>query len=334
MHDNDLYPIGDAARRSGLSVSAVRFYSDAGVIAPTRLTEAGYRLYDVHAIARLEFVRTLRELDVGLEEIRRVIGGESTLHDLLTAHLETVERQERGLRTKGAVLRTLVRQKGTAAQAALLHKLVSMSDEEREQLIDDFWNEVGVDLDVPAEFVERLRQLRPQLPQDPTAARLEAWIELADLVRDREFRAAVHAYLRSTYTTEPGKLFAAAPVQEFMYGTGVPIMEDIVALQRSGAPVESPLAQDAIARLAQASTALGAERDSPAERERMASYFTALITLMDEEGAVQDPWFDSTHGRYMSLVAVINGTPPVEEEDERMLLAWMVAALRASAPGD
>ncbi|WP_344098009.1 MerR family transcriptional regulator, partial [Nocardiopsis tropica] len=153
MHDNDLYPIGDAARRAGLSVSAVRFYSDAGVIPPTRLTGAGYRLYDVHAIARLELVRTLRELDAGLEDIRQVLDGERTLHDLLTAHLGIVERQERGLRARRAVLRTLVRQEGTADQAALLHKLVSMTDEERERLVDDFWNEVGAGLDVPPGFV-------------------------------------------------------------------------------------------------------------------------------------------------------------------------------------
>ncbi|MFH9426122.1 MerR family transcriptional regulator [Streptomyces sp. NPDC017529] len=34
MNDHELYPIGDAARRSGLSVSAVRFYSDVGIIEP------------------------------------------------------------------------------------------------------------------------------------------------------------------------------------------------------------------------------------------------------------------------------------------------------------
>jgi DNA-binding transcriptional MerR regulator len=34
MHDNDLYPTGDAARRSGPSVSTVRHYSNAGAVAP------------------------------------------------------------------------------------------------------------------------------------------------------------------------------------------------------------------------------------------------------------------------------------------------------------
>ncbi|TDD00945.1 MerR family transcriptional regulator, partial [Nonomuraea deserti] len=143
MDDNELYPIGDVARRTGLNVSAIRYYSDAGIIAPTQVTEAGYRLYDIRAIARLELVRTLRDLDAGLDDVRRLLDGETSLHDLLATHLELVERQERDLRARRAVLRTLVKQGGTAAQAALMHKLVSMPDEERERLVDDFWTEVG-----------------------------------------------------------------------------------------------------------------------------------------------------------------------------------------------
>ncbi|RAO63953.1 HTH-type transcriptional regulator CueR [Micromonospora saelicesensis] len=75
---NELYAIGDVARRTGLSVSAVRYYADAGVVTPAASTPAGHRLYDVSAIARLELVRTLRELDAGLDEIRRVLAGEAT----------------------------------------------------------------------------------------------------------------------------------------------------------------------------------------------------------------------------------------------------------------
>ncbi|MFG2376707.1 MerR family transcriptional regulator [Streptomyces sp. NPDC048504] len=65
MNEPELYSIGDVARRTGLSVSAVRFYADEGVVAPTGLTEGGSRQYDVHAIVRLELVRTLRDLGAG-----------------------------------------------------------------------------------------------------------------------------------------------------------------------------------------------------------------------------------------------------------------------------
>jgi hypothetical protein len=48
-----------------------------------------------------------------------------------------------------------------------LYQLVSMPDEERERLIGDFWNEVGEGLDVAPGFVERLRTMRPRLPDPP-----------------------------------------------------------------------------------------------------------------------------------------------------------------------
>jgi DNA-binding transcriptional MerR regulator len=119
VDDNELYPIGDVARRTGLSVSAIRFYADAEVIAPTDVTDAGYRLYDVQAIARLELVRTLRELGAGLEDIRRLLADETTLRDLATAHLALVERQTRRLQARRAVLRTIVT--GESHAQARLH---------------------------------------------------------------------------------------------------------------------------------------------------------------------------------------------------------------------
>jgi DNA-binding transcriptional MerR regulator len=127
VNDNELYPIGDVARRTGLSVSAIRFYSDAGVIAPTGHTGAGYRLYDVHAIARLELVRTLRELGASLDDIRRLLADETTLRDLVTAHLALVERQMGRLKARRAVLRTIVKQHGATEPAGRTHHRTTRS---------------------------------------------------------------------------------------------------------------------------------------------------------------------------------------------------------------
>ena len=72
MNEHELYPIGDAARRSGLSVSAVPFYADAGIVELTALNQAGHRMYDIGAVAQLELVRTLREVDTDLTGIRHL----------------------------------------------------------------------------------------------------------------------------------------------------------------------------------------------------------------------------------------------------------------------
>ncbi|WP_043625251.1 MerR family transcriptional regulator [Nonomuraea candida] len=326
MDDNELYPIGDVAHRTGLSVSAIRFYSDAGIVTPTRVTETGYRLYDVRAVARLELVRTLRDLDAGLDDIRRLLDGERTLHDLLTAHLELVERQERALRARRAVLRTLVRQGATAAQVALMHKLVSMPDEERERLVDDFWNEVGAGLDVPAGFVARLRTMRPRLPEDPTAAQLEAWIELADLLRGEEFRAAVRAHLQKVYGTFPGRSLAAAPVWDFIHEEGAAIGKEIAEAYRSGLPADSARARELAVRLADAAAGAFARAPSTAgSRERLATAF-----LVAEETLRAGSREEDAHDRYLSLVSVINGTPYGTVEEDPAFLSWTAAALRAT----
>ncbi|GAA0238150.1 hypothetical protein GCM10009539_24280 [Cryptosporangium japonicum] len=61
-----LYSIGELARRTGLSVRTIRFYADAGVVPATTRSGAGYRQYDADAVARLELVRTLRDLGLAL----------------------------------------------------------------------------------------------------------------------------------------------------------------------------------------------------------------------------------------------------------------------------
>ncbi|MFC4062353.1 MerR family transcriptional regulator [Planomonospora corallina] len=265
-----------------------------------------------------------------MDDIRRLLGGETSLHDLLTAHLELVERQERALHARRAVLRTLVKQGGTAAQAALMHGLVSMPDEERERLIDDFWNEAGEGLGVPSGFVERLRTMRPHLPEDPAATQIEAGIELADLVRDEEFRGAVRSYLRDTYATFPGRVVATSPMQGFIHPEGAQITGEILEAYRSGLPADSPRARELVVRMADAAAEVAGGRATAESRERPATAFL-MVEEIRREDSQEEVRFGATHGRYLSLVVSINGTPPAAGEDDPALFAWIAAALRAPA---
>ena len=69
MHGGISYSIGELARRTGLSVKTIRFYSDQGLVVPASRTPAGYRRYGPEAVPRLALVRTLRELGLGLQEL-------------------------------------------------------------------------------------------------------------------------------------------------------------------------------------------------------------------------------------------------------------------------
>ncbi|MGW8435142.1 MerR family transcriptional regulator [Nocardiopsis sp. NPDC055879] len=335
MDNQQSYPIGDAARRSGLSVSAVRFYADAGIVEPTHLSQAGHRMYDIDTIARLELVRTLRELDTELNEIRRLLEGGTTLHDLLTTHLAIVERQERTLRARRAVLRTLIKQGATTTQADLMHKLVSMTDEEREQTIDDFWDEVGEGLDVPDGFVDRLRTMRPLLPADPTATQLQAWIELADLVKDPAFRDEVRTYLHQTYSTDVGRNIASPPFQEFVYESGAGLFEEVLAAHRAGESPRSPWTQKAITRFLAAVAEVSNTPLTHQVRDRLADAYRHIPDIKrqiaEEDAHSQGPVYDQTHGRYLSLVAVINGSAPEEDTGP---YDWIAEAMRAPTDDD
>ncbi|MFI6124920.1 MerR family transcriptional regulator [Streptomyces sp. NPDC051064] len=98
MDDDTLHSIGELARRTGLTVKTIRFYSDRGIVTPTDRSPAGYRLYAVDAVARLDLVRTLRDLGLGLPTIRKVMDREISLPEVAAAHAEALAVQIRTLR--------------------------------------------------------------------------------------------------------------------------------------------------------------------------------------------------------------------------------------------
>ena len=64
--------IADAAARTGFSASALRYYEQVGLVRPER-TEAGYRLYDDRAVARLTFIARAKALGLSLDEIAELV---------------------------------------------------------------------------------------------------------------------------------------------------------------------------------------------------------------------------------------------------------------------
>jgi DNA-binding transcriptional MerR regulator len=66
--------IGEFARRSRLSVKALRLYDELGVLVPARVDEAsGYRYYDVAQLEAARLVAMLRQLDLPLAAIRELL---------------------------------------------------------------------------------------------------------------------------------------------------------------------------------------------------------------------------------------------------------------------
>lgn len=73
MKANDLLTIGDVARRTGLSVSAIRFYEDKGLVEPFR-TSGNQRRFVRSDIRRLSFILIAQRLGLPLAEIEEELG--------------------------------------------------------------------------------------------------------------------------------------------------------------------------------------------------------------------------------------------------------------------
>jgi DNA-binding transcriptional MerR regulator len=97
--------IGQAARRSGLSVPTLRYYESIGLLPPARRRESGQRLYDATALQRLAFIQQCKEIGFALDDIRALSDWAvqpsrpcGPLRERTEAHLALVRERLRALR--------------------------------------------------------------------------------------------------------------------------------------------------------------------------------------------------------------------------------------------
>ena len=290
--DAELFTIGQLAARTGLNSRTIRFWSDSGLVPPAGRSASGYRLYDAAAVARLDLVRTLRELGLGLDVVRAVLARATTLAQVAAAHVAVLDEQIRILRLRRAVLNTVATRGNTIEETLLMHKLARLSAQERQQLIDDFVDGVFADADPDAPgagIARRMRQLPAELPDDPTPAQVDAWVELAELIADPAFRHRVQTM------AQPGEPAAtAAPDYE--------AVQNLAGQALAGGVVPgSPEGQAVLDRLV-----------PPAER---------AATLRQLE-----TFTDARVERYWQLLGMLNGQPPFPPAVPAF--EWLIAALR------
>ncbi|MFF6788826.1 MerR family transcriptional regulator [Streptomyces filamentosus] len=310
MDGDTLYPIGELARRTGLTVKTIRFYSDRGIVTPTDRSPAGYRLYDTGAVARLDLVRTLRTLGLDLPTIRRIVDRELSLPEVAAAHAEALAAQIRVLRLRQAVL-TVVAERGlTPEETDLMHQLAQLSEDERRDLIGDFLDTVFDGLGADPAFAGVRRTMTPELPDAPEAEQARAWVEWAELALDPDFRAGMRR-MAEDLAAERAQGDATGPRRDF-----AAVVRDLAApALAAGVDPASPRADPVVAAFADRYAHLCGHPDDAELRRRL------LLRLE----SVNDPRRD----RYFRLLAVINGWPA--PESLARVLDWSTEALRVRA---
>ncbi|WP_218004719.1 TIGR03086 family metal-binding protein [Microtetraspora niveoalba] len=318
---DDLLGIGELAERTGLSVKLIRHWSDIGVVPPAARTAAGYRRYAPEAVARLELARTLRELGLSMAVIREVVTQERDLAEVAAFHADALEARIHALRMRQAVLRSFARRKSTTKDLTEMTGLARLSPEERDTIVHDFMTDALGDLD-PSAYRDGLLLAVPDLPPDPTAGQVEAWIELAALIRDPELRAAIRRM---------GEYAAEHAAREHREEDVLKAQEltdlwvaSVDAAMTAGIAADSPAAEPVVAGIvaawlpAQAGTGFApadeGHGDGPEARRR----------LLEQLEVASDTRLE----RYWQLLCLINGwpvRPSIAGEGE-----WLMTALRAN----
>jgi DNA-binding transcriptional MerR regulator len=75
MAQNDekaLIPIGQAAKKAGVSTQSLQYYLMVGLLEPTQVTSSGRRMFDAKAVARIRLIKRLNESGYPLRAIREL----------------------------------------------------------------------------------------------------------------------------------------------------------------------------------------------------------------------------------------------------------------------
>ena len=105
--------VNEVSRLAGVSIRTLHHYHSIGLLPPAGVSEAGYRLYDDHALKRLQQILLFREMDFPLAQIKQILDsphfdGEEALSQqiaLLSLKKERLEKMidlARTLQQKGS----------------------------------------------------------------------------------------------------------------------------------------------------------------------------------------------------------------------------------------
>ncbi|MDQ7807383.1 MerR family transcriptional regulator [Amycolatopsis sp. A133] len=188
----DTLGIGELAHRTGVPVRTIRFYCDEGVLEPVR-SAGGHRRFDRAAIDRLNLVRRLRGLGLGLRPITDVLAGRCSLDDAVAAERAALDRELATLAWRRSMLRA-VSEAAPADRADRLELLSAVQDgySAHETLVR-LWHPMTTGPIPPDTARMFLGISAPEPPDRPTAAQVVAYAELVLLAADSRLAFDVKA---------------------------------------------------------------------------------------------------------------------------------------------
>lgn len=192
--------IGDVARRTGLTVRALRHYENMGLLKPQR-TETRQRVYAFRDVARLQHIQMLKRTGLTLQQIRKLIddGGPSA-KEVLTMQrdlaLQAREEAEHRLQLIDQALACT--DAGKPADLSTLCHIIKMGEQ---AVSEEKWQKVWDKFYSPEEQ-ERWKAAKSKLSEETVRENEQKW-------------PALIARTEALVGTDPASVDAQAVAQEW-----------------------------------------------------------------------------------------------------------------------
>jgi len=165
----DTITIGHVARLAGITVRTLHHYDDIGLLTPSERRQNGYRCYTDADISRLQQILAYRELDLGLDEIARILDKPSDSVEALATARHRIDDQLEKLRRIAASLDAAIDAETKGTRMTPEEKLEAFGEFDPDEFADEAeerWG--GTDA-----FAESARRTAAYTPADWKRQRAE-----------------------------------------------------------------------------------------------------------------------------------------------------------------
>ena len=103
--------IGEFSKLSHLTIKALRFYEKEGLLKPAFVDEwNNYRFYETSQLETAARIKSYRQLDLSVEEIKAVFSG-ADVKEILQIKAESLTREKHGIESRLSIIKSILEEK-------------------------------------------------------------------------------------------------------------------------------------------------------------------------------------------------------------------------------
>lgn len=240
--------IQEIARLTGVTSRTLRHYDAVGLLPPTRTGSNGLRWYDEDALVRLQRILLLRDLGLGLPQIRAVLDRQTDETTALRHHLDWLDAEQQRLARQAASVRATLTAR-THGETLMTEQMFDGFDHTQHK--DEVTARWGADAYATSDAWWRgMSDAERTTWKDAAAALTQDWIAAASSGTDpaspqAQALAARHLDWLASIPGTP-RTPAGAPDPEYVRGLGDMYVDDPRFAATYGGPTSAAFVRDAL----------------------------------------------------------------------------------------